>query len=179
MKKVLLLLVSVLNFCTEYPIKEISKGEHLDKAIESTLDHFLNLRMKNSIKKIIAHNTEIIHEANQKVYYGFVKGSNFDNLYVKEFYFVDQIQLIKLFPAYQKLTGIEIKKEIYKSKALDTKFTSTLIQNHEFEFKLTEKGIESKVIWTYKVDGGSELKKRFLFLLDSNTGKVILFNELK
>ena len=179
MKNVLLILLLMFNFCNEYLIKEISKGEHLDKAKESSLDHFLELRMKNSIKKIIAHNTEIIHETNDKVYYGFVKGSSFDNLYVKEFFFVDKDSLTKYFPSYKKLTGIEIKKEIFASKSFETKFTSTLIQNQEFEFKLTEKGIEAKVIWTFSADGGSEIKKHFFFLIDPLSGKIKEYVNLK
>ncbi|HMZ67183.1 MAG TPA: hypothetical protein PK079_20855 [Leptospiraceae bacterium] len=174
---VLLIMGFLLN-CSEISIREIKEGKHLDKAKSSTVDHFLQLRMKNSIKKIIAHNTEIILERPDFIYYGFVKGGNWDNLYVEELFKVSHPELQKFFPGFRNLTGVEIKREIYSSDSFKLKHEHTMLQNMDYIFSLTEKGLEVQVDWKYSVDGKPEEQKRFFILIDSKTGKRISEKQL-
>lgn len=158
--------------CNEIFIKDIKKGQHLNLAVEKDMAHFLNMRMKNSIKKVLAFNTEIILESNPYLYYGYVKGYEREQLYVEELFKVRIDEVQRLFLGYKKLTGIEIKKEINTHPIFTLKHQSTLIQNREYSFSLSEVGIEVNVIWMYRVDREPERKKYFYFLLDSKNGKV-------
>lgn len=153
-------------------IKEIKKGQHLNLAVEKDLSHFLNMRMKNSIKKVLAFNTEIFLESDPYLYYGYVKGYEREELYVEELFKIRIEEAQRLFPGYRKLTGIEIKREINTNPIFLVKHQNTLIQNREYLFSLSEKGLEVEVIWTFSIDKEPEKKKYFYFLLDSKNGQV-------
>ncbi len=128
--------------------------------------------MQNSIKKVIGRNWEIIKEENSKTYFGYLKGSTYEDLYVEDLYYVDSTELSKKFPGYNNLTGIEINRAIYKSNAFQVEHQSTLLQDYKKTFYLKDTGIEAHIRWNYSADGNPEKVKDFIFFLDPNTGKL-------
>ena len=177
-KMIIMGLLSFLFHCNSIKVNEIKNGKNLEKAEVSTVDFFFQNRMKNSIKKIIGHNWEILYESGEYVYFGFTKGSSMDDLYVEKLLGVDKPSLMKAFSGYKALTGIEINRTAYNSIPIHTEHQSTLSQDFQKKFSLIESGIEIDMVWTYSADGAPQKSKRFLVLIDKGNGKFLNYKEM-
>ena len=177
-KYIIMGLLSLLFHCNSIKVNEIKDGKNLEKAEVSTVDFFFQNRMKNSIKKIIGHNWEILYESGEYVYFGFTKGSSWDDLYVEKLFRVDKPSLVKAFSGYKVLTGIEINRTAYNSVPVHTEHQSTLSQDFQKKFSLSETGIEIDLVWTYSADGAPQKSKRFLILIDKGNGKFLNYKEM-
>jgi hypothetical protein len=171
--KLVFFVIITLFSCSEISVKEIKNGQHWEKADLSSVQQFLELRMENRIKKIISHNTEILAKDNNYIYYGYVKGYKYENLYVKQLFKVERSELELLFPGYDKLTGIEIRRVIDLHPEFKLNFKNIMIQDKKYSYKLSTSGLEVNLKWIYQIDNEVESQRFFQILIDPRTGIIL------
>lgn len=181
------LFLSILSFfsflqCSSgFDYYSVRKGEHLSEAKMSSVNEFFERRMKNTIKKIIGNNWEILFEEENRIYYGYPRVKLFiDSVYLEEFYFVDKSELAAQFPLYKTFDGIGMRKLVYQSVLEYKKLKSHQIsQSLKHTPVLKDNAMEVKVNWRYRIDGKpEEYYDVLLFEFDKNTLNLVSVKKL-
>ncbi|HMV42602.1 MAG TPA: hypothetical protein PK079_24345 [Leptospiraceae bacterium] len=157
------LIWSILLFTLQCSINsaDIRKGNHLEKAQETSVEEFFERRMKNRTKKVIGANWEIFFESEDFVYYGYPLVSFFrEGTFVDEFFKVNRTKLQNDFPAFHEFDGIKLRNLCYDSLAEYSRSTNdSLFQSFNCKAFLEQESIEIFADLTFKKENQYKIEK--------------------
>ena len=161
-------------------LHDAEQGMFLNRAKRTSVNTFFDRRMESELESRMSKDWYIVNEDSAYVYYGQLMKKNGYTM-INPFFKVNGDKLDTLFPGYRSIEGKHIKAKVFQSfvkPVLEERLMTTCPQSYNVqyakrEYRLTDKGIESQVVFTGKCYENKMFKADLHVLLDSDNLEVL------